>query len=362
VNLESKATLLVCGGGTGGHVLAGIALANEWQRQHGMQARVCFVGAKGGLEEKLVPRAGYPLRLLELGALNRVGIVRKIKTLFQMPVCLFRAALILFQERPSAVIGVGGYASGPMLLVASFFRLNTAILEQNSVPGLTNRWLGHLVRKIFTAFEGTQGFSASKVLVTGNPIRTEFQVGGSATRRPFVIFIFGGSQGAMGLNSLVLDSLPYLVDRGSDIEWIHQTGEKDFDRVKAGFETWKGLSPRIEKFIYEMPECYKKASLVICRAGSSTLSEIAAVGRAALFIPLPTAADNHQVKNAEIFQKAGASLMLQQNQTSGKELAKVIGECIANPSLLEKMEKAVVGFYKPSAAEMIIKAIKSVND
>jgi UDP-N-acetylglucosamine--N-acetylmuramyl-(pentapeptide) pyrophosphoryl-undecaprenol N-acetylglucosamine transferase len=352
---SDPSSLLICGGGTGGHVLAGVSIAQEWQKRKGPGARICFVGAKGGLEEKLVPRAGLPLRLLDMGPLNRVSLARKIKTLLLMPVSLLKAFWILVQEKPSAVIGVGGYASGPMLLVASLFGFKTAILEQNSIPGLTNRWLGRFVQKVFVAFMGTQGFSEKKTTVSGNPIRSEFGVKGSASRSPFIIFAFGGSQGALGMNTLILESLSHLAHCSSKIEWIHQTGEKDYERVLNGYKNWNGPNARIEKFIYEMPECYQKASLIICRAGSSTMSEIAAVGRAAVFVPLPTAADNHQVKNAEIFVQAGASLMIEQNRSTGKELAKIIEECIANPSQIEEMEKAVQKFYQPKAAEIIVK-------
>ncbi len=199
--------LIIAGGGTGGHVLAGIAIADEWiATTGGDREDVLFVGASGGIEEKLVPRAGYRLELLSVGALNRVSVARKIKTLFQLPVSLFKSAWIVVSFRPKAVLGVGGYASGPLVLMARlkgfWWGVRTAILEQNTVPGLTNRILGRVTHRVFCAFPGTEkGFPKGKPIVTGNPVRSSMKTFPSASRDPFTIFVFGGSQGAAGNRS-----------------------------------------------------------------------------------------------------------------------------------------------------------------
>lgn len=352
----SKHRLIVAGGGTGGHVLAGVAIADAWKERFGADSQVVFVGAHGGIEERLVPRAGYPLELLSLGALKRVGLVKTLKTLVQLPISLIRSSLILARVRPVGVIGVGGYASGPVVLMARFLgpfigSPRTAILEQNAVPGLTNRILGRFVHHVLSAFPG------GDVIVTGNPVRSTIRPMPSAPRDPYTIFIFGGSQGAVGINTLVLDSLAELGDLKGRLRFIHQTGEKDWQRVVDGYEK-AGFTARVEKFIYDMPSAYAEASLLICRAGSSTLAEVAAVGRASVLIPFPYASDNHQEKNARIFVDAGAARLLVQFQSKGSDLARIIREMVEKPSQLEAMEKSAGTFYKPDAAKDVVSILR----
>lgn len=356
--MKNSKRLLIAGGGTGGHVLAGIAVADLW-KQSGL-GEVFFAGAQGGIEEKLVPRAGYSLELLKLGSLNRVGIKRKIQTLFQLPFAFIKSVLILKKIRPYAVFGVGGYASGPILLTAKLLSwlkvidARVAILEQNSVPGMTNRILGKFVDQIFSAFPGTEPyFNSDHVLVTGNPVRSDLMPMSPAPRLPFTVFIFGGSQGALGINTLVLEALPFLADLKGKIFFIHQTGEKDFIRVNEAYDKG-GTKAVVEKFIYNMKSAYSEASLLVCRAGSSTLAEIAAVGRASVLVPFPYASNNHQEKNAQIFVDTGAAILIPQFKSKGEDLARVIRECMSNPYKIEKMEKAVAAFYKPDAAKEIV--------
>jgi UDP-N-acetylglucosamine--N-acetylmuramyl-(pentapeptide) pyrophosphoryl-undecaprenol N-acetylglucosamine transferase len=354
--------LIVAGGGTGGHVLAGVAVADTWKTQNGEKAEVSFVGASGGIEEKLVPRAGYSLELLHLGSLNRVSLTQKIKTILLLPLSFWKSIYILLVQKPDAVLGVGGYASGPLVLTAKLLRLfgltraKTAILEQNSVPGMTNRLLGRWVDAVFCAFPGTERqfpARARSVILTGNPVRSSMERFPSAPRDPFTVFIFGGSQGALGINTLLIDALPHLADLKGKLRFIHQTGERDFERVKAAHEA-AGTGARVEKFIYDMPEAYRQSSLLICRSGSSTLSEIATVGRAAVLVPFPFASDNHQEKNARLFSDAGAAFLMTQTTSKGEDLARVIRESISNPAKIEEMEKAVTAFYRPKAASDIV--------
>lgn len=362
---SNRKTLIVAGGGTGGHVLAGIAVADAWKQRFGAQARVLFVGAQGGIEERLVPRAGYPLETLKLGSLNRVGWGRRLRTLLQIPAAMVRSLAILLNESPTLVLGVGGYASGPFVLTAALFRWKwgkgtqgtTAILEQNSVPGMTNRWLGRVVQCVFLNFSSVEKyFPATPKVVTGNPIRSEFAPLPAAQGEPFRVFVFGGSQGAAGLNTLVLEALPFLKGRASRLTWVHQTGEKDFDRVARAYAE-AGLQARVEKFIYEMNAVYAASSLVICRAGASTLAELATVKRAAIFVPLPTAADDHQTQNAKLFVERGAARIAIQGQTSGEQLAQMIVELMDQPQELRSMEENIHQFYRPDAAREIVSRI-----
>ena len=362
MKMPKDPTLIIAGGGTGGHILAGVAVADAWcariRTTSDKSPKVLFVGARGGIEEKLVPRAGYALELLSIGSLKRVSLARRLKTMLQLPISMLRSARILLERRPIAVVGVGGYASGPLVLMARLLGWlwggQVAILEQNAVPGFTNRILGKFAHRIFSAFPGTEEyFPAGKVLVTGNPVRSAIVPLGPARSEPFTLFIFGGSQGAVGINSLVIEALPHLEDLRSRLRFIHQTGELDHERVsKAHREA--GTQARVEKFIYDMPAAYSESSMVISRAGSSTLSELAAVGRAAVLIPLPSAADNHQEKNARVFADAGAALVLPQKQSTGKDLAALIRKMMNDSSQLSSMEWAIKSFYRPAAAKDLV--------
>ncbi len=362
--MKQTERLLVAGGGTGGHILAGIAIAEEWSRkvkEQGSKPELLFVGTSQGLEAKIVPKYGYPLKLLKIGALNRVSIKTRLVTLAQLPISFLRAFFILLKFRPHAVIGVGGYASGPVVMfariLAPLFKIKTSILEQNSVAGFTNRMLGKWVHRVFCAFQaGGASFDLAKVKVTGNPIRSSLKLLPPSNDSAFTVFIFGGSQGALGINTMVLDALPFL--KGQGIEFIHQTGVKDFERVSSGYQR-EGVNARIERFIDDMGACYAQASLVICRAGASSLTELASVGRAAIFIPLPTAADNHQEKNARIFEKASASLVVPQASLSGSDFAKLILSFKENRSKIHDFEARVQQFYQSNSAAMIVEDLLS---
>jgi UDP-N-acetylglucosamine--N-acetylmuramyl-(pentapeptide) pyrophosphoryl-undecaprenol N-acetylglucosamine transferase len=360
---QNPELIVVTGGGTGGHALAGITLAEEWKSRIGPQADVLFIGAHGGLEEKLVPRAGIKLELLSVGSLNRVSWRKQLSTLFRLPLALLQASALLLRERPRFVIGVGGYAAGPVVLMGSLlgwlWGAKTALLEQNLVPGLTNRLLSRFATRVFAAFPGTL-FPGRAAEITGNPIRSKFRPLAPATASPFTVFVFGGSQGALGINTLVLEALPHLKTLGPAVSWIHQTGERDFEHVRQGHEA-AGSKARVEKFIYEMEDCYQSASLVVCRAGASTLSELARVKRAAILVPLPTAADNHQEKNARVFETAGACQVLLQGSEAGAELARRIQEFIAHPEKLRQMEESIACFSRPNAGKDLIDALLSTK-
>jgi UDP-N-acetylglucosamine--N-acetylmuramyl-(pentapeptide) pyrophosphoryl-undecaprenol N-acetylglucosamine transferase len=362
IRKNNQNSLLIAGGGTGGHLLAGISVADIWAAKIGESGKILFVGSKGGIEEKLIPTTRYALQLLTLGSLNRVSLSRKVKTLLQLPIALYRAGRILLAFRPAVILGVGGYSSGPVVLMGKILKkigllqVKVTILEQNKVPGLTNRILGKVVDEVFTAFEGMEPyFPKKKVVFTGNPIRSSMKFMESAPRVPFTVFVFGGSQGARGINNLVLDALPYLSTLKTKLRFIHQTGEKDYLRVLASYEKLSlSHETRVEKFIYDMPVAYQSASLLICRAGASTLAEIAAVGRASILIPLPTASDNHQAMNAQAFENAGAARILNQMTAQGKDLGALIVELMTSSTQIIEMERKVIQFYRPHAAANIV--------
>ena len=348
--------LLVAGGGTGGHVLAGIAIADEWRRKLGADSGVLFVGAEQGLEVRLVPKHGYDLKVLKIGALNQVGMKTRLVTACRLPLSFIKAFFILISYRPQTVIGVGGYASGPVVLLARILSpilgIRTAIIEQNSVAGFTNRMLGKWVHRVFCAFEaGSASFERTKVKVTGNPIRSSLKKLPHSTQNPFTLFIFGGSQGALGVNTMIIDALPFLKTEG--IQFIHQTGVKDFERVSSEYVR-NGITARVEKFIDDMGGCYAQSSLVVCRAGASTLSELASVGRAAIFVPLPTAADNHQEKNARVFEAAHAALVVKQGSLTGAQFAKMILDLKNNPAQISEIEDKIQSFYQSDSAAQIV--------
>ena len=355
--------ILIAGGGSGGHVLAGVAVAEVWAREFGGPDSVLFVGAERGLEVKLVPAAGFPLELLLLGSLKRVSWNQRLQTLLRLPLAFLRSIGILRRYRPDVILGVGGYASGPIVFVArilntiGLLKARLAILEQNTVPGFTNQILGKMVSTVFTAFPKVEShFPRRKVLWTGNPIRSAMKPLPPASRDPFTIFVFGGSQGARGINNLIIGALPLLQNK-VHLNWIHQTGELDYEKVCAGYQK-VGQKARIEKFIVDMPAAYRQASLVICRAGSSTLAELSAVARAAILIPLPTAADNHQAHNAELFEKSGAAREFLQSR-SVLDFAELILHLVKNPAELTEMENRVPEFFRPRAAEDVARELMS---
>lgn len=352
--------LVIAGGGTGGHVLAGISVAESWVQHCNKQTEVFFIGTKCGLETVLVPKAGFSLKTLWIGPLNQVSFLKKIKTIFQLPLSFVQSFFILLKIKPQFVLGVGGYSSGPVLLVAKFlktfffFKIRIGIIEQNSVPGLTNKFLGRFAADIiFLTFPNLNCFFGKKTVYSGNPIRSQMKPLSPASRDPFVVFIFGGSQGSIGINSLMLEALPYLVDLKTQLQFIHQTGKKDNDRVLNGYKKM-GFIASVVPYVDDIVLAYKKASLLICRAGSSTLSEVAAVGRASLLIPLPTAADQHQEKNAQIFVKEGAACLLSQLGADGNILASYIRDFFKDPKKISLMEQKVKFFFKPDAAQNVV--------
>lgn len=353
--------IFIAGGGSGGHVAPGLAVAEEWKSRFPDES-ILFIGAQGGLEEKMVPARGFSLSLLKLGTLNRVSFKQKCITLFRLPFALLKSTALLLKHRPRVTLGVGGYASGPTVMMAGLLSWlwggKVALTNPDRVAGLTNRILRHFVGTVFTSFEGMESqFPGKRVIRTGFPVRSQLNIAAlkSRSENPFRLFIFGGSQGAVGLNTLVLESLPFLDFSQGQIKITHQTGVRDYSRVSEGYKKY-GLEEHVEvvEFISEMAEEYSRAHLLICRAGMSTLSEIASIRRAALFVPLPTASDNHQEANARVYAEAGAGICVPQNQTSGEQLAEIIKGLMNSREKISAIEAALAPFDRPSAAKELV--------
>lgn len=345
--------LVIAGGGTGGHIFPGLAVAEEWRSRGG---EVIFVGTPRGKEVTLVPKAGFDLHLIPVGQLKGRGLFRKFKTLLGLPVALMRAFLFLRSQKPAAVLGIGGYASGPVTLAAKLLGVSTAITDQNAMPGLTNRVLGRFVDRVYLAFlESSSFFASKKVLHTGNPVRSQIVPRQHQARQnDFCIFVFGGSQGAVGLNRLFLDAVGLLAkSEQQQIQFIHQAGPSDVNQVK-NFYAEQGIQATVATFFDDMNACYQKADLVICRSGAGTVTEIALSGCTAIFIPYPHAADDHQRFNAKVFVDQNAGWLMDEKSTTPQELSDLILRLKHDEALRIQAAQNAQKLAHPQAAKMIV--------
>ena len=344
--------VLIAAGGTGGHIYPGIAVAKEVTRRDPSSV-VRFVGTARGLETRLVPQAGFELSLIESAGLKNVGALGKLKGLLVLPRSFFAARRLLREFRPDVVVGAGGYVSGPVLMTAALMRLPTLVMESNALPGFTNRRLALFVDAAAVSFDEALPYFRGKGVVTGNPVRREFFEIGRKARDPrrFSVLVFGGSQGARAINEGVLAALPHLERHRGVLGFVHQTGEADFERVRAGYDAagW-GAEADVRKYIDDMVARFRESDLVVCRAGATTTAELIAAGKASLMVPFPFAADDHQRKNAEALEKAGASRMVLQQDATGERLAREIGALVEDPGRVTRMEEAARALARGDAA------------
>jgi len=347
--------MLVAGGGTGGHVFPGIALAEEVVTRHPGND-VVFVGTARGLEATVVPKAGFPIELIEVRGLKGKGLVDSLRNLLLLPVALWQSVQILRRWRPDVVVGVGGYASGPVVLAAWLLRIPTAVQEQNAAAGVTNRLLGRIVQAAFTAFpEAAHHFPRHKVYQLGNPIRRTLMenfMRPEARHAGPRLLVFGGSQGAHALNMRVVEALPHLADLRETLQVTHQTGARDREQVEKGYRAC-GFEPDVRDFITDMSSAYAGADLVVCRAGATTLAELTVCRKPAILVPFPFAADNHQVQNARSLVDAGAAVMIEECDLTGELLAREIRAILASSDRREKMARAAGRLGSPAAAKEI---------
>ncbi len=356
---------IVAGGGTGGHLYPGIAIAQEL-RQQIAGADVLFVGHGRGLTGDILKREGFDFKEIKVSPIKGSSIRGGLKTVFGLPPACWQAGRIINRFNPQAVVGVGGYSAGPVVLSAALMRKACYIQEQNVYPGLTNRLLGRWVKKIFISYQATADFfPLHKVLFTGNPLRMELKklplkaealrtFGLSQTK--FTVLVFGGSQGAKRINQGLLEALPLLAAEKENLQLIHQTGEPDYSKLKAAYEEQE-VKAHIASFIYDMPSAYAAADMVICRAGATSLAELTMCGKPALLIPYPYAANDHQRKNAEVLAQAGAAKVMLDTEVSGAGLAWVVLEFMHNREQLAQMAEISQGLSRPNAARQIVEHI-----
>ena len=334
--------VLIAAGGTGGHIYPGIAVAQEIMRRD-PGSKVRFVGTARGLETKLVPKAGFELTLIDSAGLKNVSLVARMKGVVILPKSFVSAGRVIREFRPDVVVGAGGYVSGPVVLMAALMRRPTLVMESNALPGWTNRVLARFVNRAAVSFEQALPYFRGKAVVTGNPVRREFFEIPAKHREAgkLSLLIFGGSQGARAINEAMVAALPGLKSLPVQLRIKHQTGPADFEKVKAGYAAagWNEHA-EVTSYIDNMMNDFAEADLVICRAGATTTAELIAAGKASIMIPFPYAADDHQRKNAEALQAAGAARMIVQQELSGDRLIDEIGGLVLDPSQLDRMEEA----------------------
>ncbi len=350
--------MIIAGGGTEGHLFHGIAIAEEDLGRNPLN-RVLFIGTERGLEKKILGRMGYSLQFLKIEGLKGRGALQTAAALLKIPRSLVASFRIIRDFCPDIVIGVGGYASGPAVLAARLMGVTTAIAEQNAFPGLTNRILGRFAERIFLAFSASkQWFPAGRTRVTGNPIRAAFFEEKTEDRkkdRRFTLLIFGGSQGAHAINRIVSEALDDLLPLKEQLRFIHQTGEKDREIVAAAYLE-RGMEAEVSPFIVDMAAAYRSADLLVCRAGATSIAEITAGGKAAILIPFPFAAADHQTKNAEVLAGAGAAEMIPERELNGRRLAEAIERIYRDPGAVRRMEAAAAALGNRRAAADIVDA------
>ena len=343
--------VLFAAGGTGGHIFPAIAVAKELMKRHS-ESEVLFVGTARGLETRIVPENGFQLSLIHSSGLKKMGIGGIIKGVGVLPKSFLEARQIIRQFRPHVVVGAGGYVSGPVLMMAAIMGVPTLVMDSNALPGFTNRRLARYVDKAALTFEVSLPYFGKKGVVTGNPVRHEFfEIAPKSRTEKFHVLIFGGSQGARAINNAMAEALGSLGKFNGDLTITHQTGEEDFDRIREAYTKSTFTSADVRPFISNMPAEFGKADLIISRAGATTCAELSAAGKASIMIPLPTAADDHQRKNAEALEAVGAAKMILQRDLSGDKLAEEIIRFVESPEALTEMEKAAKLMGREDAAE-----------
>jgi UDP-N-acetylglucosamine--N-acetylmuramyl-(pentapeptide) pyrophosphoryl-undecaprenol N-acetylglucosamine transferase len=354
--------IVIAGGGTGGHLFPGIALAQEFTARN-PDNRVLFVGTGKPFETKELSKAGFAHKSITSEGIKGRRIWNQTRSVLKIPRGIVESVMILRQFRPDLVVGVGGYSAGPLVAGAWLLGIKIVLHEQNILPGITNRMLSRLADRIYVSFDDIPtGFNPGKVLYTGNPVRREIlqsatdqkvgEIEDAKQQRPFAILILGGSQGAHSINMALLDAIDKIKDKDKFF-FIHQTGPNDETKVKNEYERY-GVSCRVQSFFNDMARQYQNADLVMCRAGATTVAEIKAVGKGAIFIPFPFAADNHQVLNARSLKNAGAAEMILEKDLNGNALAERINFYASSPDMLREMASRTRDLSCPDAAAIII--------
>ncbi len=354
--------VMIAAGGTGGHIYPGIAVAKEILRRE-PDSVIRFVGTARGLENKLVPQAGFELSLIDSAGLKNVGTLARARGIIVLPKSFVAARRLIAEFRPELVIGAGGYVSGPVVMTGVLLRLPTLVMESNALPGWTNRVLARFVDKAAVSFDAALPFFRGKAVVTGNPVRREFFEIPNRARQPeqFPILVFGGSQGAHAINEAMTAALPSLESLKDVLRITHQTGEADFEKVKSRYvDAGWGERADVRKYIDNMVAEFAAADLVVCRAGATTTAELIAAGKASVMIPFPLAADDHQRKNAEALALAGAGRMILQAELSGERLAEEITTLAQWPERITAIEQAARNLARGDAAAAVVDLVEEL--
>jgi len=353
--------VIIAGGGTGGHLFPGLAIAEEFRKRNN-SSEIIFVGTEHGIEARIIPREGYPLRLIRSEGIVGKSFLKKVRGVAELLLSFLDSKRILTSVMPDLVIGVGGYASGALVMMARLRSVPTMIHEQNSVPGLTNRILGKIVNRICVTYhESLVSFPRSRTFLTGNPIRPKILKGDreaacrlfSLNKDLFTVFIFGGSSGAQAINRTVVDALNHLSDLRENIQFLHQTGDRDFEGIREAYRK-SGFRGTVAPFIYQMPEAYACSDVVVSRAGATTLAELTALGKPAVLIPYPHAAGRHQEFNAMKLREMGAAMVVLEQDLNGETLAAAVRELYQNEGLRAEMRTSSSGLGRPDACSRIV--------
>jgi UDP-N-acetylglucosamine--N-acetylmuramyl-(pentapeptide) pyrophosphoryl-undecaprenol N-acetylglucosamine transferase len=347
--------VVIAGGGTGGHLFPGVAVARELIARV-PDASVTFVGTAAGIESRVIPREGLTLDTIRSAGLKGKSPAALLRGLLLLPLSALDAWRVISRRRPSVVIGVGGYSSGPVVALAALRGVPTMLMEQNATPGLTNRLLSRMVRAASVTYVESLATFGGKAFVAGNPVRPEFFATPASVAAPAErtrVLVFGGSQGAHAINVAMAEAAATLAAAVPGVEVTHQTGERDLSMVREAYAA-AGLASRVEPFLYEMDREMRAADVIVCRAGATTLAELTAAGRAAILIPLPTATDDHQRKNADALVRQGAARAVDQRELTGARLAEELLALARDGAARERMAAAARGLARPDAARVIV--------
>lgn len=341
--------VLIADGGTGGHIFPAIAVADEL-RKRGVEA-ILFTGTPLGLESEIMPKHGYEVRLIQVGGLIGKSLLRRMKTLMQLPFAYFQSREIIKDFRPGVVIGFGAYASGPVLVAAHHRKVPILLVEPNAVPGFTNRAAVKFAARVAVSYQDQNGQYRGKAILTGTPVRPLKTV--PTKERKFTVGVVGGSQGSRALNQIVVEALPAMAQWKDRVHLIHQTGKADFSKIR---EKYDQLAPFFEvtPFIHDIEAFYNSCDLLICRAGAVTIAEITSLGKAAILVPLPTSTHNHQLQNAKRLSDAGAARMIEQQDLTPEAFAREIENFLNHPENLKRMAEASRELGKPDAAKRVV--------
>jgi len=349
--------LLIAGGGTGGHVFPALAIAQEWLSR-GSEREVVLVGTERGIEMKLVPQAGLPLETLRVAGLKGKGGRTLVKNIAMLAAAMLDARRVLRKHNPVAAFGVGGYAAGPMMLTTWLGRVPNVIFEPNAEPGFTNKVLARISTRIATGYEVSAREWGEKAIVTGCPVRPEFfSITPPRPGKAFRLLVTGGSQGALPINRVFVDAMDRLAARKNQLAIVHQTGERDYNAVRTAYARHE-ISAEVVPFLTNMAERFAWADMIVCRAGAITAAEIAAAGRAAIFIPFGRATDSHQLRNAQEMSRAGAGRLISEMELTAERLSGEIFSLLDQPQEIEKLSTAARGLARPYAGRDIVNLIE----